>query len=127
MRKAGLMMIAVVPASLAMAGGPSIERGRELFNGVQLGTNGKSCATCHREGKKLERAASYDERRLSGIINQCIEKALAGKSIDPASTDMKSLIMYIKGLFVNTHSLLAYRLPPVNVERGGCKACLDRS
>jgi cytochrome c len=88
-----------VSASLAMAAGqPSVDRGKELFNSTILGTNGKSCATCHAGGKKLEKAAGYDEKLLEKIVNQCIVKALEGKALPPDSPDLTSLVAYVKTL-----------------------------
>jgi len=86
-------------ASLALAGeGASPEKGKELFAGRQLGTNGKTCNLCHPDGKGLEKAAVYDEAELGEIINQCIKGPLKGKVLDPASSELKSLVMYIKSL-----------------------------
>ena len=97
MRMSGFMLlIPLLLASLAWAAGPSVERGKELFNRTELGTNGKSCSTCHPDGKKLARAATYAKGELEEIINQCIKNPLEGKGLDPASSDMKSLIMFIK-------------------------------
>ena len=97
--KSSVLMLIALPllASLAWAAEPSMERGKELFNSTKLGTNGKSCATCHRDGKKLEKAATYADDELGALINQCIKNPLAGKGLDPYSSDMKSLIMFIKG------------------------------
>jgi hypothetical protein len=97
MGKAGIIL-AVLAAlvSSAAAAGPSVERGKELFESRQLGTNGKSCASCHPGGKKLEKAATYDEGELREIVNQCIQNPLRGKALDPASAEMKSLILYIR-------------------------------
>jgi cytochrome c len=91
-----VLIITPLLTSTALAAGPSMERGKELFNSSELGTNGKSCATCHRDGKKLKQAASYAEGELGEIINQCIKNPLEGKRLDPSSSDMKSLIIYIK-------------------------------
>ncbi|HTP65403.1 MAG TPA: cytochrome C, partial [Geobacteraceae bacterium] len=99
MKKSGLsLFIMTFFASLALAAGPSLERGKELFNSTRLGTNGKSCAGCHQGGKRLAGAASHDEGELATIVNQCIATMLKGKPLDPGSADMKSLIMYIKSL-----------------------------
>jgi cytochrome c len=88
-----------VSASLAMAAGqPSPERGKELFNNTALGTNGKSCATCHAGGKKLEDAATYDTKKLEKIVNQCIVNALKGSALAPGSPDLTSLVAYLKTL-----------------------------
>ena len=84
-------------AALATAGeAPSVERGRELFTGTALGTNGKSCATCHPDGKGVEGAAGLDEGELARVLNGCIAKSLKGKPLDPGSPEMKSLMMYVE-------------------------------
>ena len=80
------------------ADNPSIERGKELFNGTTLGTNGKSCGGCHRDPNELQKAAAQDTGELEDTINQCIKGALKGKGLDPHSVEMKSLIMYIRSL-----------------------------
>ena len=98
MKKEGItcMVLALLASSALADAGSSVERGRELFNSAQLGTIGKSCSSCHPGGKRLERAAGYDVTKLGEIINQCIEKPLKGKALDPGSDEMKSLIMYIR-------------------------------
>jgi len=98
MTKTGLMLVMpALMASMALAGDPpSIEQGKDLLNSPKLGTDGKSCATCHSGVKKLEKAATYDEGQLGDIINQCIENPLKGNALDPASRDMRSLIIYFK-------------------------------
>ncbi len=99
MKRVGLALcMPMLFASLVLAAGPSVERGKELFNSKVLGTNGKSCAACHRDGKRLEGAAAIDDGELAGTVNQCIERTLAGKPLDPASDDMKALVMYIRSL-----------------------------
>ena len=99
MKKSGFMLLfPPLLVSLSWGGAvPSMERGKELFNSTKLGTNGKSCATCHRDGNKLAQAASYPDAELAEIINQCIKDPLEGKGLDPASSDMKSLITFIRG------------------------------
>lgn len=96
------IMALVVPAflaSIAMAGeGPSKKLGKELFESPKLGSNGKSCADCHPDGRGLNKAASYDADDLEIIINQCIKGPLEGNVLDPSTNDMKSLIIYIKSL-----------------------------
>jgi hypothetical protein len=99
MKRIGLLLSMLAVASLSMAGdGVSPARGKNLFTGKQLGTNGKSCNLCHPDGKGLEKAAAYDEGELGEIINQCIKNPLKGKALDPASAEMKSLVLYIKSL-----------------------------
>jgi cytochrome c len=77
---------------------PSTERGKELFNSTTLGTNGKSCASCHAGGKKLEEAAGYDQKQLEQIVNQCIVNALKGNALASGSPDLTSLVSYLKTL-----------------------------
>jgi cytochrome c len=99
MKRAVVSLGILAAASLAMAiDGVSPDRGRELFTGTHLATNGKSCNSCHPGGKGLEKAAAYDEGELGEIINQCIRNPLKGKALDPASAEMKSLIRYIRTL-----------------------------
>ena len=92
--------LAVVLVSIAVtaqaADGPTLERGKELFESTKLGTTGNSCATCHPGGRKLEWAATYDDGKLKSVVNKCIEKALRGNTLDPAGNDMQSIIMYMK-------------------------------
>jgi len=80
------------------ADGPSIKRGNELFNSTSLGTNGKSCAGCHPDGKGLEDAADNDKKTLAKISNQCLVKALKGKSLPDGSVELDSLVMYLGSL-----------------------------
>ena len=84
------------------------ERGKTLFNNAKLGggTAGKSCNSCHPDGKGLEKSADKKEFGIMGkkqngleeAVNFCIEMALKGKAIDPKSEQMKNLIAYIKSL-----------------------------
>ena len=97
-RIAALVSSILLPLTAMATDMPSLDRGRELFSGTTLGSNGKSCAGCHRDGKGLERISSYDEGELADIVNQCIRKPLAGKGLAPSSSDMRSLIIYIRSL-----------------------------
>ena len=93
-----ISMIASLASSAPASDSVSIDKGKELFKSTHLGTNGKSCDSCHPDGKRLTNAFEYDDVKLGEIINQCITKPLKGKALDPSSTEMKSLIMYIKNL-----------------------------
>lgn len=108
MRKAVMVLflvLATVSWGSAAAEQPSLKRGEELFNSTQLGTSGKSCASCHPGGKKLEEAAGYKDDELGGIINQCIMKPLKGKPLAADSTDLTSLIIYLKTFAPATRSI----------------------
>jgi hypothetical protein len=75
---------------------PSLERGQQLFVSEKLGTSGKSCASCHPGGKKLKGAENSSDEQLANTINRCIAGPLKGKQLDPESSDMKSLVLYLK-------------------------------
>jgi cytochrome c553 len=83
-------------------------KGKALFNDVKFagGTAGKSCNSCHPEGRGLEKAGDKKEFNLGGkmqksfeeAINVCIVMANRGKAIDVKSDQMKELVAYIKSL-----------------------------
>ena len=74
----------------------TIDKGKTLFNDPKLGTVGKSCNTCHKEGKGMEKAAA--KKDLEVTINSCIKASLKGKALDVNSVEMQSLVLYIKSL-----------------------------
>ncbi|MBU0483186.1 MAG: cytochrome-c peroxidase [Proteobacteria bacterium] len=76
----------------------SIEQGEKLFNDNSLGgsTNDTSCATCHPNGKDLEKAG--EKQNLTETINRCITGPLKGNKIDGRTVEMRSLKMYIQSL-----------------------------
>ena len=103
-----LSMIAVgLVFSSAFAAG-NVEKGKALLNDPKLGggTAGKSCNSCHPDGKGLEKAADKKEFNLGGkkqkglvaAINFCIENANKGKALDLKSDQMKDIVAYIKSL-----------------------------
>jgi cytochrome c len=99
MKRMVMTLSMLAATSLAMAADVATPaKGKELFTSKQLGTSGKSCSSCHPDGKGLTQAAEYGEGELGAIINQCIMKPLKGKALDPASAEMKSLVLYIKSL-----------------------------
>jgi mono/diheme cytochrome c family protein len=98
-----LLALVALAAPAIATDKPSVQRGKDLFTGTQLGTNGKSCVGCHANGKSLGAVGEYDDAQLGGIVNQCITKPLGGKALDPASSDLKSLVMYLRTLAVQRH------------------------
>ncbi len=72
----------------------TIDKGKVLFNDPKLGSSEKSCNTCHKDGKGMEKAAT--KKDLEVMINSCITGALKGKTLEVKSTDMQSLVLYIK-------------------------------
>jgi cytochrome c553 len=72
------------------------DKGRELFNDSKLGSTGKTCNDCHKDGSGLER--SGERQDLEKIVNKCITASLKGKALKPKSVEMQSLLLYLKGL-----------------------------
>ncbi len=81
-------------------GGPSVETGKKLFYGTSLGTNGKSCATCHKttENIKKDTAKYPGDPALKNVVNGCITENMNGKPLPDDSTEMNSLIMYMRSV-----------------------------
>jgi cytochrome c len=77
---------------------PSIAKGSRLFSSVTLAgaTSGKSCNSCHPDGKGLENA--WKNPHLTAQINTCIAGPLQGSKLAMNSVDMQSLILYIRSL-----------------------------
>jgi cytochrome c len=101
------MIVVSLFISFAFAAG-DVAKGKALFNDSKLagGTEGKSCNSCHPDGKGLEKAGMKKEFNLGGMkqtslkeaINTCIVNALKGKALDTKSQEMKDIVAYIKSL-----------------------------
>ena len=91
-------ILATVAFPAMAAEGASVEEGKKLFSNPELGTNGRSCATCHPEGKGLKEAGKSTDEELTEMVNRCIRKPLQGKGLDEDSAEMKSLVAYIKSV-----------------------------
>ncbi len=90
-----LLIVSLGFVAFAMQG-VSVELGKKLFNDPALGTTGKSCNSCHTDGRDLSKAG--DMKELAAMINSCITQNLKGKALDVNSVEMKSLILDIKSL-----------------------------
>lgn len=71
--------------------------GKELFQETALGTNGKSCYSCHPDGEGISGVGERLNKRfeLQDMINKCIVGALKGKEIGQVSSEMKKLHRYL--------------------------------
>jgi len=88
------------------------DRGKALFNDPKFGggTSGKSCSTCHPDGKGLEGVAGKKEWKTPGgafksleeAVNICITMALKGKALDVKSDQMKDFVSYLKTIKAKT-------------------------
>jgi len=78
------------------------ERGMTLFTDPGLGGSptDKSCASCHRGGKGLEKVArtTWAPGELEALINGCVTRVLRGKELGSDSDEMKAIVAYIKSL-----------------------------
>ena len=100
---AGMMGVLLAGTALAVEG-PSVEMGENLFQAESLGTSGKSCSTCHLRGKGLDEIGAYSDDQLKEMINFCIRDALQGKTFDLESTELESMLLYLRSLpFPSTH------------------------
>ena len=79
---------------------PTIILGQKMFEANNLGSNGKSCASCHPDGKGLEEINAYDDGMLKEMVNFCIRDALKGKMMDLESTEIESFLLYLRKLQV---------------------------
>lgn len=110
MKSIRIIMLSLIALGLVFSGAfaADVEKGKALFNDPKLGggTAGKSCNSCHPDGKGLENAGDKKEFNIMGkkqkglveAVNFCIEMALKGKAIDPKGTDMANIVAYIKSL-----------------------------
>ncbi len=78
--------------------GPSPELGKTLFEATELGTNGKSCASCHPGGKGLEEIGAYTDGQLREMINFCIRDALLGRMLPLESQELEAMQRYLRAL-----------------------------
>lgn len=82
----------------------SIELGKKLFNDPTLGTNGRSCATCHISDEKIAALADKkvwfggEAKTLEQAINICIKGPLEGTQLPEDSVEIKSIAQYMKSL-----------------------------
>ena len=83
---------------------PSVELGKKLFFDSSLGTNGRSCSTCHPSSKKVGELAARGTwfggkaKTLEQAINICITGPLAGKALPEDSVELRSIAEYMKSL-----------------------------
>jgi cytochrome c len=75
---------------------PSLSLGKTLFESAQLGSNGKSCASCHLQGKELGMVGDFNDMELKDIINACLRDALGAKLISTDSQEMNALLAYVR-------------------------------
>lgn len=93
-----LLVTSVCLLSLPFQATADITAGEKLFQATALGSNGKSCKSCHAQGQGLENLADYDSEVLRGLINICVEDALKGKPFPEKAQELGDLEEYIRQL-----------------------------
>lgn len=73
-----------------------LDVGRALFESKALSTNGRSCSTCHPDGKGLEHLGDFSEPELKDIITACIRDALHGPQLADNSEELQALMKYVR-------------------------------
>ena len=80
------------------------EKGRALFNDKGLGSNGKTCNTCHAGGRDIDGSKETftilgsQQESIEDAVNFCIKMALNGAPLEKDSAKMKDLVSYLKTL-----------------------------
>jgi len=95
--RAGVLLALMGGTALATEG-PTARMGQTLFESTALGSNGKSCATCHPAGKGLDELGAYDNAMLKEMINFCIRDALDGRMFALESQELDSMLLYLRTL-----------------------------
>lgn len=96
-----ILIVIFLSFSLAFAG---VLEGKRLFNDTTLGTNGKSCNSCHPNGSGIngkKQAYTIMGQKLGSVedaINFCVKMALKGTALKKDSQKMKDLSSYVKTL-----------------------------
>ena len=77
---------------------PTLERGKQLFNDIDLGANGKTCVLCHAGGKNFDpedlRAATAKDVAL--LSNHCLSLRMKSQKLPLDSSDLQSLVLYVR-------------------------------
>ena len=93
-----LFLLVVGPLLLGAAPSGAEARGAALFADPRLGTNGKSCASCHQGGQRLdpEELAEASDAKLGAYANSCITGMLKGKPLPEGSADLGALVRHLR-------------------------------
>ncbi|MBT9165126.1 MAG: hypothetical protein DDT23_01141 [candidate division WS2 bacterium] len=96
------MMAVGLLFSFAFAGDAA--KGKALFNDAKLSgaTAGKSCNSCHADGKGLDAFKKEfmggKAKSIEDATNMCITMMMKGKALDAKSADMANIVAYIKSV-----------------------------
>ncbi len=99
-----LVLYIILMFAVGMAHAGDVKKGNILFNDGNLGTNGKSCNSCHSGGKDIDGSKKTfsilgsEQDSLEDAVNFCIEMALSGKPLEKDSEKMGNMVSYLKTL-----------------------------
>lgn len=97
-----LSLVLVFVAGVAYSG--DVQNGKTIFNDSSLGTNGKSCNSCHPDGKSIDagkkafKILGTEQKSIEDAVNFCIEKALSGKALEKDSEKIDDIVSYLKSV-----------------------------
>lgn len=97
-----VLFVTALSAGTAYSG--DVGNGKALFNDVNLGTNGKSCNSCHADGNNIDASKQTysildsEQESVEDAVNFCIEMALSGKPLEKDSKQMEDMVSYLKTL-----------------------------
>lgn len=75
---------------------PTLSLGKTLFESTELGNKGRSCSTCHPNGKGLDMVGDFNDAELKDLINACLRDALGAEMISFESQEMEALLGYVR-------------------------------
>jgi len=84
-----------------------LAEGKALFAEAGLGTNEKSCASCHQDGADLAgKAAEYPkviemlqrEASVEDVVNLCVVQAMGGTELEVEGGKMQAIKAYLESL-----------------------------
>lgn len=96
-----------IPTSKRKILGASLLIGRSLYAFEEMGSSGKSCKSCHKQGQdtkgqpwKQKKDETYRDGKMSLVkaINFCITSHQGGTALPTGGSEMKSLLLYVSSL-----------------------------
>lgn len=100
LRIAVIIVVAIVFV-FSVAFAADVAKGKAHFSDPKLGTTGKSCNDCHKDGKGLEGIADKKEffkdkkkMTLEAAINFCVVNGIKGKELK--GDDLANMAAYMK-------------------------------
>ncbi len=103
-KKLLIVVLFVTALSAGTVYSGDVKKGKELFKDSMLGTNGKSCNSCHSGGKNIDGSKETfsilgsEQESVEDAVNFCIKMALNGKPLEKSDAKMEALASYLRTL-----------------------------